>query len=143
MHKFRPPFYIAGFVFLSLLVFMLLINLLRRNVYDRQIGINLLLIGRDGMGVISIRSESGVVGRMKLPDNLSIPIESNGAAYLVEAIYKIGLPVSDPLNSARESVGQALLPHLHPLPLQQESLGHGGSVPHSHDLVLLTLATLF
>lgn len=108
MHKFRPFFYIAGFVFLSLLVFMLLINLLRRNVYDRQIGINLLLIGRDGMGVISIRSESGVVGKMRLPDNLSIPIESNGAAYLVEAIYKIGLPVSDPLNSARGSVGQAL-----------------------------------
>lgn len=108
MHKFRFFFYISGFVFLGLLMLMLMINLVRRNVYDRQIGINLLLIGRDGMGVISIRSESGVVGRMRLPDNLSIPIESNGASYLVEAIYKIGLPVSDPLESTRASVGQAL-----------------------------------
>ena len=108
MHRFRIFFYIAGFVFLGLLVLMLLINLFRRNVYDSKLGINLLLIGRDGMGVISVRAESGVVGQMRLPDNLSIPIESNGAVYLVEAIYNIGLPVSDPLNSARESVGQAL-----------------------------------
>jgi hypothetical protein len=108
MHKFRLVFYIAGFVFLGILFLMLLINLLKRNVYDPELGINVLLISRDGMGVISVRAESGVIGQMRLPDNLSIPIESNGAGYLVEAIYKIGLPVSDPLNSARDSVGQAL-----------------------------------
>lgn len=103
-----PEFMNKGLVFLGLLVSMLLVSLFRRNVYDPKLGINLLLIGHDGMGVISIRAESGVVGQMRLPDNLSIPIESNGASYLVEAIAKIGLPVSDPLNSVRESVGQAL-----------------------------------
>jgi len=108
MRKFQLIFYIAGFVFLGILSLMLLINLLKRNVYDPKLGINVLLIGRNGMGVISIRAESGVTGQMRLPDNLSISIESNGADYLVEAIYKIGSPVSDPLNSARRSVGQAL-----------------------------------
>lgn len=87
---------------------MLFVNLIRRNVYDPKLGINLLLIAKDGMGVISIRSGSGIVAQMRLPDNISIPIESNGASYLVEAIAKIDLPVSDPLNSVRESVGQAL-----------------------------------
>jgi len=99
---------LAGTVFLALVAVMLLVNLLRRNIYDPGLGINILMIAKDGMGVISIRAESGVVGQMRLPDNLSIPVESNGAVYLVEAIEKIGLPVRDSLNSARESVGQAL-----------------------------------
>lgn len=109
MHKnFRVAFYIAGFAFLGLLASMLAINLVRRNVYDPKLGLNLLLMGKDGMGIISLRAGSGMVTQMRLPDNLSIPIEANGAVYLVEAIDKIGLPVGEPLDSTRESVGQAL-----------------------------------
>lgn len=108
MHKLGRWLNLAGIVFLALLLVMFLVNVLRRNVYDPKLGANLLLIGKDGMGVISIRADSGLVSEMRLPDNLSIPVESNGAEYLVEAIYKIGLPVNDPLDSARVSVGQAL-----------------------------------
>lgn len=108
MHNLRSRFNLAGIVFLVLLLSMLLVSLFRKNVYDPKLGINLLLMAKDGMGVISIRAESGQVGQMMLPANLSIPIETSGSQYLVEAIYRIGLPVNDPLNSARKSVGQAL-----------------------------------
>lgn len=108
MHKLQRLFHIMGVVFLGVLLLMFLINIFRRNIYDPKLGINLLLIGKDGMGVISIRAGSGLISQMKLPDNLSIDVESNDADYQVEAIYKIGLPVNDPLNSARVSVGRAL-----------------------------------
>jgi len=87
---------------------MMLISLFRKNVYDRRLGINLLLIGKDGMGVVSIRPGSGLVGLLRLPDNLSIPVEVNGAEYVVESFYKVGLPVDDALNAARVGTGQAL-----------------------------------
>ncbi len=87
---------------------MFLISILRRNIYDPKLGINLLLIGKDGMGIVSVRAGSGLISVLKLPGDLSIPIESNGSEYLVEAINKIGLPVDDPLNEARVSIGQAL-----------------------------------
>lgn len=108
MPKLARLFHIAGALFLILVVLMVFIGILRRNVYDPKLGINLLLIGKDGMGVISIRPSTGLVSLMRLPDNLSISVDANNAAYLVEAIYKIGLPVSEPNNAARTSVGQAL-----------------------------------
>lgn len=93
---------------MSLVILTVLIGALRRNIYDTKLGINLLLMGKDGLGIVSIRPDSGIVSLMRLPNNLSIPVGANGGEYQVEAIYKIGLPLGDPNNVARTSVGQAM-----------------------------------
>ena len=108
MSRLYKFFHIAGVVFLILVALMVLLGALRRNIYNAKLGINLLLIGEGGMGIVSIRQNSGVVSLMRLPNNLSIPIGANGGEYQMEAIYKIGLPLPDPSNVARTSIGQAL-----------------------------------
>lgn len=99
---------LAGFVFLSLLFVMVMLSFLRKNVYDSRLGINLLLISRDGLGVVAVRPDSGLVSLTRLPDNLVIQTEPSGATYRVEALYKVGLPVKKPLLIAMTSVGQNL-----------------------------------
>lgn len=99
---------IIGVAFLALVVVMLTVNLLRRNVYDPALGINILLIAKDGLGVVAVREGSGLISVTRLPDNLLISVDPTGAEYQVEAIYKVGLPVKDELFASRVSVGQAL-----------------------------------
>lgn len=101
-------FHLAGGIFLILMILMVLVGILRKNVYNPKLGINLLLIGKDGLGIISVRPSTGMVSLLQLPDNLVIPVDANNGEYQVGAIYKIGLPVNEPNNVARESVGQAL-----------------------------------
>lgn len=107
MLKFHKAVRVAGWFFLVSLSVMLLVSLLKRNIYNPNLGVNLLMLARDGAGIISIRSSSGMISVLRLPDNLSIFIEKNKSEYLVEAISKFGLPMPDALNVARESVGQA------------------------------------
>lgn len=101
-------FNVSGLVFLALVVVMLVVNLLRRNIYDPGLGINILVIAKDGMGIVAVREGSGLVSVTRLPDNLLIPIDPTGAVYRVEAFYKVGLPIADELFVSRVSVGQAL-----------------------------------
>ena len=108
MPKLAKVFNVIGLLFLALVVVMLLVNLLRRNVYDPVLGINILVIAKDGMGVVAVAEGSGLVSVMRLPDNLLIPIDPTGAEYRVEAFYKIGLPIKNELFVSRVSVGQAL-----------------------------------
>src|SRR3989344_2834627 len=93
MPKLSKVFNVIGLLFLALVVVMLLVNLLRRNIYDPVLGINILVIAKDGMGIVAVAEGSGLVSAMRLPDNLMIPIDPTGAGYRVEAFYKIGLPV--------------------------------------------------
>lgn len=108
MPKLAKVFNVVGLVFLALVLVMLLVNLLRRNIYDPSLGINILMLAKDGMGIVAVREGSGLVSVTRLPDNLVIPIDPTGAEYRVEAFYKIGLPVADELFVSRVSVGQAL-----------------------------------
>ncbi|MEK7064021.1 MAG: hypothetical protein AAB973_00225 [Patescibacteria group bacterium] len=108
MPKLAKVFNVVGLVFLALVLVMLLVNLLRRNIYDPSLGINILMLAKDGMGIVAVREGSGLVSVTRLPDNLVIPIDPTGAEYRVEAFYKIGLPVADELFVSRISVGQAL-----------------------------------
>lgn len=108
MNKLTRVFRIAGGVFLGLVILMVLINAFKKNIYNSKLGINVLMLGKNGAGIISIRPSTGLVSYLRLPDNLSIPVDLNGAEYQVEAIYKIGLPLLNPLDVARTSVGQSL-----------------------------------
>ncbi len=98
----------AGLVFLILLALMFLFNLLKRNIYDSRLGINLLVIGGDGLGVVAIRPSAGLISLTRLPDNLMIPVDSSDAVYRAEAFYTVGLPTKNELKVSRTSVGQAL-----------------------------------
>ncbi len=108
MPKLFKLFHVVGILFLVLMALMVFVGVLRRNVYNPKLGINLLLMGKDGMGIVSIRPSTGMVSLMRLANNLVIPVDINNGEYQVEAIYKIGLPINDPNNVARVSVGQAL-----------------------------------
>src|SRR3990167_8099820 len=96
MPKLSKVFNVIGLLFLALEVVMLLVNLLRRNIYVPVLGINILVIAKDGMGIVAVAEGSGLVSVMRLPDNLLIPIDPTGAEYRVEAFYKIGLPILRP-----------------------------------------------
>lgn len=99
---------VVGIVFLFLVLIMVLVNLLKRNIYDSGLGMNLLVIADDGMGIVAVRSGLELISSTLLPDNLVIPIDFNGAEYQIEAIRKVGLPMENALEISRISVGQAL-----------------------------------
>lgn len=99
---------VVGIVFLFLVFVMVLVNLLKRNVYDSKLGMNLLVVADDGIGIVAVRPISELISSTLLPDNLVIPIDLNGAEYQIEAIRKVGLPMENALEISRVSIGQAL-----------------------------------
>lgn len=98
-----------GWIFILLLVGMLFLGLYRRGIYDRKLGVNVLFISRDGMGILTLHPEADTVDLVKLPDELKIPLNINGPEYALEALRKTGLPERDGgLMRIRKGVGEAL-----------------------------------
>lgn len=100
--------HLAGFLFLAVFASLTVWSFSKKNIYPGSLGVNLLMITPEGLGIVSVRPTRDLIELTRLPDNLMIDVGSGRGDYLVEAIYKVGLPVKNSLNTARISVGQNL-----------------------------------
>lgn len=96
---------ILGIIFVLALVAMVAVWGLKGNIYDDRLGINVLLITDEGMGLVGIRAKEDWATVMTLPNNLLV--SSSQGDFLVEALWKVGLPKKG-LEDVRLGVGRTL-----------------------------------
>lgn len=87
-------------------LFTLFLGIIRKSIYDSKLGVNILMITKEGMGIVGIRASESLVNFLILPNNLII--ESPRGDFLVEALWKIGLSGPDSLKATRLGVGRTL-----------------------------------
>lgn len=95
-----------GGVFIISLMAMLLVGVFRENVYDPKLGINILLVTDEGMGIVGVRGEENLANYLVLPNNLMI--QTRRGEFQVEGLWKVGLPGREGLSDIRVGVGRTL-----------------------------------
>ncbi|MBI3443111.1 LytR C-terminal domain-containing protein [Candidatus Woesebacteria bacterium] len=93
-------------MFIFLVLSTLFIGVLKKNIYDSKLGINILVITKEGIGIVGIRAGENLANFLVLPNNLVI--ETLRGEFLIEALWKVGLPEADSLKVTRVGVGRAL-----------------------------------
>ncbi len=106
MTRWRRVNRVAGWIFLIMVGVMFVIGFWRKNIYDPKLGINILMIGKEGMALVGIRVTENMANFLVLPSNLLIQGEKGD--YQVEAVAKVGLMDKDNLNATRLSVSRTL-----------------------------------
>lgn len=96
-----------GIGFLSCVMVGVITNFFRISRFDDAMGGNILLIGRGEIAVIGIRPKNGMVVYLTLPDDLFIPLSTNGGEVRVGA-YRRGLKEKNGLELTRASISNAL-----------------------------------
>lgn len=97
-----------GLVFVGLVILLVFLSFYARRLFDPKLGINVLFMAEDGVGILSVHPESQTVGLVKLPSDLKIPLGLDGPEYSLEAIRKTGLPERDGMVRFRQGTGLAL-----------------------------------
>lgn len=95
-----------GVAFIVLVLLTLLIGALKKNVYDSKLGANILVVTKEGIGIVGVRASENISSFLTLPNNLVIG--TSRGEYLVEALWRVGLPGADSLKTTRVGVGMTL-----------------------------------
>lgn len=96
----------VGVTFIAAVIFMFILGAFKNNIYDSRQGMNLLVISKEGMGVVGIRPSENLVNFLVLPNNLMIDVGVGD--YQVEGLWKVGLPGRNGLSGIRLGVGRTL-----------------------------------
>ncbi len=106
MKKNKIIYWLAG-GFLGVVVFGILLDVFKISRFDDSLGGNILVIGRNGMSIIGLRPKNEMIFFLNLPDDLIIPLSSNGGELRAEA-YRRGLREKNSLELTRDSVSKAM-----------------------------------
>lgn len=87
-------------------LFALFLGAFKKNIYDSKLGANILVVTKEGIGIVGVRATENLANFLILPNNLVI--ETPRGEYLVEALWKVGLPGSESLKTTRLGVGRTL-----------------------------------
>ena len=91
-------------VLLGLLIF----DLTRRGLYSPKMGMNVAIVGDDGVSVLLLRPEEEMAGWVKTPANIRIKIYNSEAHYPLESVWKYGVSEKKPFEILEKSLGQAM-----------------------------------
>jgi len=93
-----------GWLFVLVLVLMLGLVFAKRGIYDSKLGINVVVVGDNGVSLILIRPEENLMTWVKLPDNLSVNIVGTSAVYPLSSLWKFGVMEKNPLKITGDSL---------------------------------------
>lgn len=99
---------ILGSVFLLVLLGLLVFDVTRRGVFSNRMGFNVAVVGNEGISILLLRPEEGMVGWIHLPDNIRVKIYNSEAFYPLESVWSYGVSEKKPFEIMEKSVGQAM-----------------------------------
>jgi len=99
---------ILGSVFLVVLLGLLIFDVTRRGVFSNKMGFNVAVVGNDGVSVLLLRPEEGMVGWIRLPKNIRVKIYNSEAVYPLESVWNFGVSEKKPFEIMEKTMGQAM-----------------------------------
>jgi hypothetical protein len=100
--------FILGGSFLVILVGLLIFNLTRRGIYNVKMGLNIAVVGDEGVNVLLIRPEEQMAGWVRMPKNIRIKVYNSEAHYPLNSIWKYGVSERMPFEVIEKSLGQSM-----------------------------------
>jgi len=107
-NKTRAFLNIFGMVFLILISISLLLSLLKRGIWNENLGINLLVVGDDSVGVLVLRPKEGLGSWMILPTDLKVRISGSQAKYPINSLWKFAVGEKRPFQLSEKSLAEAM-----------------------------------
>lgn len=95
-----------GIIFLVILFSLLGIKIWREGIYTNDLGINVVVVGTDKVGILILRPENDVVSWVSLPNNLQIKVFNSEAVYPVVSLWSYGEQVKNSYTVMEKSLGQ-------------------------------------
>lgn len=141
--KVRTFVNIFGVLFLVVIIASLALTLLRKGIWNEEMGLNLLVIGDDSAGVLVLRPKEGLGSWVSLPNELKIKISGSQANYPINSVWKFGLGEKRAYEISERSIGEAMgviLPRMIKVGGEasvETVLGNMLSIPVKTDLSLL------
>lgn len=97
-----------GGTFLIILVGLLIFDVTRRGIFVNQMGLNVAIVGNEGVSLLLLRPEEEMVGWVRLPKNIRIKIYNSEAHYPLESVWKFGVSEKKPFEIMEKSLGQSM-----------------------------------
>jgi len=93
---------------LLVLLGLLIFDVTRRGIYNREMGLNIAVVGSDGVSIMLLRPEEEMLGWVKIPGNTRIKIFNSDARYPLNSMWKYGVSEKNPFDILERSLGQAM-----------------------------------
>ncbi len=137
--KFSGIAVFLGRFFIVVLLGLLLFSFVKKGIYSFSLGINLVVVGDDGVSIMLMRPAEQIMTWVRLPDRLSVKIMTSEAVYPLESLWKfaasekgsyslvsgslssvLGVPLPRMVKVVGESSPENLLGNLHRIGLQTD-----------------------
>lgn len=96
-----------GLGFIGLIFVAAIFGLIKKNIYNDKVGINILMVSSKGIGIVGVRNGSGYLNILDLPDDLKIPVLPSRSEFSVETLRKSGIKDKNKEQIMKQSIGEA------------------------------------
>lgn len=97
-----------GWVFLAALLFVLIFDFLKKGIFVQKLGINLLVVGDQNVGVFVLRPNENIYTWITLPTSLKVKIYNSTATYPISSLWKFGVSEKNPYQIIEKSLSSAI-----------------------------------
>lgn len=97
-----------GWIFLVIFVAILLWDFSKQGVYDEDLGINLVVVGDDQVGILVLRPKEELYSWIVLPDEIKIKVFNLTAEYPLKSLWKFGVGEKNPYEVVEKSLGMEM-----------------------------------
>ncbi len=97
-----------GVGFFIVLFSLLILSFTRRGLYSKDLGLNLVVVGDDGIGIALVRPKEGYLVWIKLPLAMQIKVDSSNAIFAVSSFWKYAEKERNSLDLVAKSVSGTL-----------------------------------
>ncbi len=97
-----------GVVFLIILLVLLLVKAWRQGIYSSRMGLNIVVLNSDRVGLLMLRPEEEMVGWVTFPEALTIKIFNSEARYPATSLWHYGLLEKNPYEMVEKSLGLSM-----------------------------------
>ncbi|HOX95869.1 MAG TPA: hypothetical protein PLI45_00595 [Candidatus Woesebacteria bacterium] len=100
--------YILGVSFLAILLSILIINLTRRGIFNKNIGFNIVVVGEREISLLLLRPDEEMVSWIELPSDVKVKIYNSSASYPIASLWSYGLGERNLFEVVEKSLGQSM-----------------------------------
>ncbi len=106
--KGRKNIFYAGLVFLLVLFSIMLVDFWGRGIWNEKLGLNLLVVGDDGVAILTLRPKEEEITWTVLPKDLKIKISGSTAMYPIGSLWKFARGERAQYLISEKTVGESV-----------------------------------
>lgn len=99
---------VLGLIFLGVLLVLIAVRIVREGIFTKKSGINVAVVGKDGVALLILRPDEDILGWVKLPEKLKVKIYNSGAQYPIGSLWDYGVSEKHPYEVLEKSLGLSM-----------------------------------